>query len=327
MGAWEEIVDYTVPSNTTSVVLDNFGTITKDDFIKIHANIKNPSTSAGINISLFPNADTNNSNYYLQQLQANGSSVSAVRANQNGLTRVEPNIDASIFSYLKISENEKVNLFSNDFAQNNNLLRTKYLYTTSTSTFNNINQFTLTSNISNTLGAGSRIQIYRLTAQKVADITVASNTTQVDIAGLDIKKGDEYLLVSDMVSSGSSNSQINLCVNNNTNLSGYFRQVIVASGGGTGAERVNRAEITTLIQNARSLGYSHIKLSNIGAYTSQSYGMRRMGETILELENNSVSSTAENITSITQLNLFSSVSNAIGSGTRFQLYKLYEGGN
>jgi hypothetical protein len=33
MGAWQEIVDYTVPSNTTSVVLDSFGTITKDDFV------------------------------------------------------------------------------------------------------------------------------------------------------------------------------------------------------------------------------------------------------------------------------------------------------
>ena len=35
MGAWQEIVDYTVPSNTTSVVLDSFGTITKDDFVKV----------------------------------------------------------------------------------------------------------------------------------------------------------------------------------------------------------------------------------------------------------------------------------------------------
>jgi hypothetical protein len=37
MGAWQEIVDYTVPSNTTSVVLDSFGTITKDDFVKVVA--------------------------------------------------------------------------------------------------------------------------------------------------------------------------------------------------------------------------------------------------------------------------------------------------
>jgi hypothetical protein len=36
-----------------------------------------------------------------------------------------------------------------------------------------------------------------LAAEKVADITVGSNTTQVDISSLSIDKDSEYLLVSD----------------------------------------------------------------------------------------------------------------------------------
>jgi hypothetical protein len=44
-----------------------------------------------------------------------------------------------------------------------------------------ITSFTLRS-INNGIGTGSRIQIYKLAAEKVADITVGSNTTQVDIS-------------------------------------------------------------------------------------------------------------------------------------------------
>jgi hypothetical protein len=330
MGAWEEIVDYTVPSNTTSVVLNNFGTITKDDFIKVVMTHTN-NTGGNSRIQLFPNTtagvsgfDTG-SNYTLQRLLGDGSSISASRSTFNELSFGTANTTTYVNAYLKLSENGKFNIFANHTPNLSSSLFLRFVYTTSSNlTFNDaITSLTFFAPSTDGLGAGSRIQIYRLAAEKVADITVTSNTTQVDITGLNIEKDSEYLLVSNGVNATGSNNNLLMTPNNQTTITNYFTQSIAGFGSSSGASRRNEPRFMFMSGNQRGLTHTHIKLSNIEAYTFQSYGINQVGQSTIVLDNNFSSSTAENITSINQLNIISDQTNGIGSGSRFELYKLY----
>jgi hypothetical protein len=72
------------------------------------------------------------------------------------------------------------------------------------------------------------------------------------------------------------------------------------------------------------LGYVHIKLSNIGAYTFKVISRATYGNFNTLKLNFFGSSLAENITSITKINVVASIATAIAAGSRFTLYKLYE---
>ena len=320
MGVWQEIADYTVPSNTTSVVLDSFGTITKDDFVKVEITHTNPLGSQ-FGLRLLANASTN-TNYHRQVLGANSSSVVAIRINHSVIFDTPANKSKFGFGFIKLSENDKFNYFGNDNFETTSGVQNAFQYTTSSGTTfpSGITSLTFEAEATNGIGTGSRIQIYKLAATKVADITVASNTTQVDISNLSIDKDSEYLLVSDFV--GAAGFNMDLVVNDNTTASNYYTQFIRGFGSSTQATRYNTPHISSTGSGTNSLIYSHIKLSNIGAYTYQSYNMIA-GGTIIQVGNWFGSSTAENITSITKISIVVSVANAIAAGARFQLYKLY----
>jgi hypothetical protein len=334
MGAWTEIVDYTVPSNTTSVVLNDFGTITKDDFIKIVVNVIN--TFAGdANIALFANTATTLTDYHRQVLLGNGSSVSAFGGNLNLFLRPDvQNVPVTAIGYIKLSENDRFNYFVNRTDRDDSSLKTTFeVCTSSGATFTSgVTTLTLTSNRTDGIGTDTRIQIYRLDAEKVADITVASNSTQVDIpvtGSLDpaINKDSEYLLMSYAENATTTSAFLTLMVNDNTTATNYHRQVIQGVASSASAGRANNADYMIAIRNnysplGPSIAYTHIKLSEIGAFTYQSYCSHIIGTGDLELRNFFGSSTAEDITSITKLNVVASFTNAIKAGSRFELYKL-----
>jgi len=200
-------------------------------------------------------------------------------------------------------------------------VQVNFNYTTSTVNFaSGITSFTMNGG----WGTGSRIQIYRLDAEKVADITVASNTTQVDISSLSIDKDSEYLLVSDIVGGVSGDSRYSVFPNDLTTETNYYSQYIAGIVSTAGAARSNIARIGNINLNERGINYSHIKLSNIGAFTNQSYQLRIGTDNIPSLlANFFVSSTYENLTSITKLNIKTDATNAIAAGSRLILYKLY----
>ena len=323
MAAWKEIVDYTVPSNTTSVTLNNFGTITKDDFIKVTMSIVSNSTNPQ-KYGLYPNANTTETNYYHQRLIAENSNVIAVRENRQYIGVLDEITSIYISTLIKVSENNKFNLFSNFTATSSNV-RNAFAYQTSTIDFNNITSLLLNTSISNGIGAGSRIQIYKLTAKKVADITVTSNTTQVDITELDIKKGDEYLLVYSLNNLGSY-SRYNLFVNNLEAENNYNVQRITGADTSFFSSRHSRATFAD-IGNGMNVGYVHIKLSNTGAYTFQSYNNYRSSAESIHVINWFGSSLSENIQEIESLKIIAISASAIQTNSRFELYKLYEGGN
>ena len=327
MGVWQEIVDYTVPSNTTSVVLNDFGTITKNDFVKIVFTNVNATASQNV-IRLFANNDTTLGNYHRQFLLGDGSSVGVNRVDNNVFSVVLASSTESNFAYLKLSENDKFNLFAQNTRANTSGLNVFFNYTTSTSSFTSgITSLTL-SGATNSIGTGSRIQIYKLAAEKVADFVTTSNSTQVDIPTTGIfdpaiDKDSEYLLVSEIISNAASQN-FQLFVNDNTTGSNYNFQAIIGNGSTASATRSTGANIGFLdAADDRSLSYNHIKLSNIGAFTNQNYELRFPGTSSVRLVNHFTSSTAENITSITKLNIVGGTS-GIKAGSRFTLYKLYE---
>lgn len=324
MGAWTEIVDYTVPSNTTSVVLNDFGTITKDDFIKVVATFVNGTGSSCI-YRLYPNNQTTDTDYSRQLLAGSGTTITAVRGNINLLGFALGSGTSSSLAYVKLSENDKFNMFANHNDAISSSVVNGFTYTTTpTLTFTSgITSLTLSASVTNGIGTGSRIQIYRLDAEKVADITVGSNTTQVDIANLSIGKDSEYLLVSDVASISNEAFRYRLTPNDLKTESGYYVQEIRGNGSTASAARFNVPAPTFVAINTRSLVYSHIKLSEIGAYTVQNYSIDQIGSSSVSVRNSFISSTSEAITSITKLNIFDGNTNAsILSGSRFILYKL-----
>jgi hypothetical protein len=324
MGAWTEIVDYTVPSNTTSVVLNDFGTITKDDFIKVVTTFIANGTVSNDNIFIYANTATTASNYHTQSLFADDTTISPFRTNSPLIQQfVTGGADVAV-NYIKLSENDRFNAFSNGTKRLDSSTRIQFNYVTSSgATFaSGITSLTFQAQTTNGIGTGSRIQIYRLDAEKVADITVTSNTTQVDISSLSIGKDSEYLLVTDLLDASNNFPSYRLAVNDNTTFTNYYSQRIRANDTTLDAERRNDPRFATTPDLTRTLVYSHIKLSEIGAYTSQNYGIQSVGTSNIVLQNFFVSSIAENITSITKLNVISNRISGIGSGSRFILYKL-----
>ena len=328
MGAWQEIVDYTVPSNTTSFTVNNFGTITKNDFVKVVATFNAVSSYIDVNMTANSSSITN---YHTQSLQGDSNTTPASRSNRAtihwGNTTTSPS--GNTIGYLKLSENDRVNMFFNDFRRNKHDIISvvpglNFLYSTSSgATFpSGITSFTFATSPANSMVAGTRIQIYKLAAEKVADITVGSNTTQVDISSLSIDKDSEYLLLSDITPTSGTN--IVLGVNDVTATNQYYYQGLGAFGSTTYAIRENQGLMIYLPTGQKGLVHSHIKLSNIGAFTGQHYGFQDYGTAAPTILNRFQVSTTESITSITKLNILAQTTNAIQAGSRFILYKLYE---
>jgi hypothetical protein len=319
MGAWTEIVDFTFTANETSRTFSGLN-ITKDDFIKVVATITNGSSS-GIGLAIFPNTSTGvsgfntNTNYHRQELGGLSSTVYAQRLNDANITAVAGSVTGQSITYIKLSENGKFNSFTNfNFSPSN--LHNSFLYNTSSNlTFNDpITSLTFTASVTNGLGTGSRIQIYRLDAEKVADINITSTVTAVDISSLNIAKDSEYLLITYIGLGGTPA----LMVNDNTTFTNYYRQRI---GGVASTASTDRVNDPAYCNGENVIAYTHIKLSEIGAFTFQSYVLNGLGTTAPSTQNWFGSSTAENITSITKLNI-RSINGNIQSGSRFELYKL-----
>ena len=152
----------------------------------------------------------------------------------------------------------------------------------------------------------------------LADITVSSATTQVDITGLNIGKDEEIVLVSDYVCV-DGNAYIGF--NNNTTLTNYYVQTINANGTSPSSIRYNLPILLGAITNAKSFGISKIKLTNSGYCVWQTNSIREYEYTSMFLFD-VYGTSVFTVTPITSIRIFSSSANGIGIGSRFQLYKV-----
>ena len=154
----------------------------------------------------------------------------------------------------------------------------------------------------------------------IDDLTIATATTSVQFSGFTATKEDSLVGVFDINNTSGSNASYSLYVNNDTTASNYYEQGLFASATSVNGSRVNNAVVSNVDTSDKGLCIVDIKLTNDGYFTSQSSNNKNYGASDIQL-NDYVKSKTGTITSITQVDFVASVSNAIGVGSRFQLYR------
>ena len=149
----------------------------------------------------------------------------------------------------------------------------------------------------------------------LADITVGTATTSVDITGLNIGKGDEVVLVSDVTT--TSEGALSVCINGNTTATNYYTQELKADSTGVYAAKYNNSWFNYITGAAKGFSRLNIKLTNSGYFIAQVHSLREYGGSAIKIEAMYVTSTFTS-TAITQL----TIQGNIGIGSRFQLYRI-----
>ena len=157
-------------------------------------------------------------------------------------------------------------------------------------------------------------------AEKLADIEVTVATTSINITGLNLGKGDEVMLVSDMVRTLSSMSYY-IYVNNNITSTNYYMQELYANATSVSAGRINAPYLISSEQNQKTIVVTKIKLTNSGYFVWQSDGFTSYSSTTPKIDIVHGTSTFTS-TSVTQLAIASTLADGIGVGSRFQLYRI-----
>ena len=316
--AYELVADVTVGVATTQVDFSGLNFGKDDDLLLVVDDYKSSNSGA----RLYVNDNNVETNYYEQRLSADGTTVSGVRYNSPLLLPLNTNDRNQGFIKIKLT-NSGYFVFQTEGIKGVglSLISLNSLFGSSVFTITSITKITIKSDLANGIDVGSRFQLYRLKAKKVADIIVGSATTQVDITGLNIDKDSEYMLVSDVVNTSGSTAVIAVFPNDNLTNTNYYNQNMNAIDAGVGAVRTNLNNVLGAYTSFKDFSITKIKLTNNGYFVYQSDITQRYGGSSLFLNKNYGTSTFT-LTSITKLSIVSSVSNAIGIGSRFTLYKM-----
>jgi hypothetical protein len=318
--AYELVADVTIATATTQVDFSglNFG---KDDDLLFVSDIVNASGSSS-RYGLFANGNYTTTNYYIQDIYANGTAYSGSRNNTSSFNYADNGNKSYAITKIKLTNSGYI-VYQSSLSINygGNIIALDDTYCTSTFTSTSITSLRIASAVANAIGIGSRFQLYRLKAKKVADIIVGSATTQVDITGLSIDKDSEYMLVSDVVNSSASNSAYSLFPNDNVTQTNYYQQNLKVDSTTVSGSRVNNNRIAEAIASRKSFSNTNIKITNNSYFITQSNETRDYGLSTILL-NKFYDTSTFTLTSITKLSIVSSVTNAIGIGSRFTLYKM-----
>lgn len=318
--AYELIGDVTVGTNTSQVNFNGLS-IGKDDELLLVSDIYN-ATGTTVTILAFANGNNTESNYYTQVLTANNTSVTSSRVNYPAGFSVTNAPRTFCMSKIKLA-NSGYFLVQNDanrgYGGSSLFLANNYI--TSTFTASSITSLRLyVDNATSAIGVGSRFQLYKLVAEKVADIIVPSNTTSVDITGLNIGKDGEYYLSSYVTNGAGATSAFQFSVNDLAQTSFYYQQ-IDANATAVSAERANQARFSNMASSGACLTNSNIKLTNSGYGVIQANTSRYIGGSSIMLYK-SYMATTSTLSAITKLTILATATNAIGANSRFTLYKM-----
>lgn len=315
MAAWEKIADIELTSLNNPNVISNLN-ITKDDFYMLN------TTRIGNGVSeIYVNNNTNDSNYVNQETGTNISNLVPQRKNEPifNYSDINTSTPSSTFGFIKLTETGHFVNFSNWLFENGSQVQFRNSNTSSLFTMSNINQI----EIGGAGYANSRYQLYKLTAEKLADITVLSNTTQILIDNLNINSSNQLLLISDINNVSGTTSTYGLGVNGNTNESNYVVQRIFSGGNSISANEYNNLRYTITFNQDRTLAYTFLRLTNNGAFVTESFSLCNYGANDAFTKMNAMGTTFSGISEINSLTLTTNTTNAISAGSRYQLYKLY----
>lgn len=320
--SYELVAEIIVPSTTSSVSFNNLNISKDDDYILLSNVLYGSATGV---LYIYINGNTTATNYYVQTIRKDNSSISSGRGNSSQYSYAYAG-GSNSFSriQLKLTNNGYFNYQSEDqmaYTQHPSWYNGSPYYGASTFTTSNITSITISGSSANILGTNSRFQLYKRVAPIVFDYTVSGSAiTSLDITNLSIDKGSEYMLVSSLPSSSASNA-IQLYINDNNTSTNYYHQYLysvntsVSAGRSTGAYSLWTDNGGFIITN--------IKLTNNGYYTWQSNISRSYGDYAWNLNMLNVYGTSTfTASSITKLTISHNTANGIGIGSRFQLIKL-----
>jgi hypothetical protein len=169
----------------------------------------------------------------------------------------------------------------------------------------------------------TRRSVVKNESQLLADITVSgSAVTQIDITSLNLVKGEEYVLVSDIYNPTATGSDYSLFTNANYTSTNYYRQYLIANGTSISAGRINDGAFTLANNGYKSFCITKIKLTNNGYVVHQSNTIQRYNEPSNYHIYDVYGTSTFTVASITSLRISGSVASSIGIGSRFQLYKV-----
>jgi len=311
------IKDITVGSNVTQVDLTGLDIQKGELYEMVITVVSNGATG---DVQLLANSSVSG-NYYFQYIFANGATIGSGRINSSA--NVNSGGGRSIAKvYVKLTnDGHFVSMSSEVRNAGSSVVILSNVVNTSTVTFSSITSLTIKSPNANTIGIGSRIQLYKV-AEKVDEVIVAgSSVTQVDFTGLDIGKGNEYMLVSDVVNNTAGTVNTFLGFNDNLTKTDYWLQYLLARTTTVGGGRVNANGLTDVEVGHNALVITKIKVANSGYINYQTQEAREYGESTLWLVKLAVASTFTT-SLITKTSVKSDQASGIGIGSRFSLYKL-----
>ena len=160
---YELIADVDVTTATTQIDFDNLN-ITKDDELRLVYTFEGDSTTESI-IRMFPNNLTTNTNYHIQFLYGNGSSIIALKQNDNRITQARSNQKASGFADIKVSNNDRFvfqSQHSDHIGSNSSDIRNFNINGVGTQTVTSITKLSVISGRTNGIAVGSRLQLYKV---------------------------------------------------------------------------------------------------------------------------------------------------------------------
>ena len=314
---WMEVGDITVGTATTSVSFTGL-TISKDDDYLLVSDVY---FAVGAGLYGYINGNVTATNYWNQEIYATNATVSGSRNNAPFIAGASTGERTANITKIKLTNSGYFVMQTESMLRSGSAtIAIDKLYSCSTFTSTSITQLSIASSNASGIGIGSRFQLYKLVAEKVADITVSTATTTVSISGLNIDKTGEYMLVSDF-SVPNNTFDITLFANNNVTNTNYYSQLLTANSTTVSSARYNVPYLGTVNTTFKCFYYINIKLTNSGYFTYQSRGNHNYASTTLQIENFYGASTFTS-TSITSLTITAQVASAINIGSRFQLYKL-----
>ena len=157
----------------------------------------------------------------------------------------------------------------------------------------------------------------------IADVEVKGSTaTQIDFTELAIGKEDDLLLVGETNNPTASGATLYLYVNDDVAGVNYRRERTVIYGTTIKADHENTASFAYTKENGYSTNFlAHIKLTQSGRCVFQNRQNKSfITDSGLEIDIR-FGATLFEVSSISKLSLKSNVSNGIGLGSRFRLYK------
>lgn len=143
----------------------DFGTfnIGKGEEIVLVADVYNP-TASGTPLSILVNGNNTVTNYYTQYISVNGTSVTSGRENNANLQYHDPNRRLLLEAKLKLTNNGYF-VWQSDANRAYDLGSQSFyvpIYGTSTFTLTSITSLRIAVGVANTIGIGSRFQLYKV---------------------------------------------------------------------------------------------------------------------------------------------------------------------